>query len=110
MSLEAPKPNFLDVDYLIDASIPQRRMAWPKLLAGGLIAGIAISWLTQHSATGGDNLFLIFLGISLVGSAATTVYQGIATSRRVRAEQATLIEIEELIQLRQWPRVAMGLE
>jgi tetratricopeptide (TPR) repeat protein len=110
MSLEVPKSNFLDVDYLIQASIPQRRLAWPKLLAGGLIAGILISWMMQHSDTGGDNLFSAFLVLSFAGFVATNVYQGIATSRMARAEQATLMEIEEMIQLRQWPRVAMAVE
>jgi len=107
MDEQSPKV-FPDVEQLLEASVPRPRVPWV-----GLAVGVSVSMLVVAAFTGGGGE-----GGSGVSLFASTVAAGMLlvlplilrwTLSDVRAEQAAVAGLAELVQLRRWPEASAGL-
>lgn len=104
-----PAPVFLDVPFLLEASLPRPRTGWFWYGLGGfLLVVLASSYASMRSPVANAAMSLIsglvMFGI-MIGMSALS-WQAI---RRARLEQAQLESIEELVQLRRWPQAGVIL-
>src|SRR6202035_3824126 len=94
-----PQAVFLDVPFLLEASLPRQRTGWFWYGLGGLLLGVLASgYISMHSAAANAGMTLIS-GLVMCGmmiGVSTVSWQAV---RRARLEQAQLESIEELVQL-----------
>jgi len=102
-------PAFLDVPFLLDASLPAPRTGWFWYGLGGFfLVVIASTYATLHSP-GADAAMSLISGVAMFGIMFGMSAVSWHAIRRARMEQAQLEAVEELVQLRRWPQAAVIL-
>lgn len=108
--MESPEPTgFLDVATLLESSHPRPRVQRIWWVAGVLLLIILSGSLVGSSGQGHQAVqglaavAILLLMLVLSGSMVYAV-------RRLRAEQQSVEQIGELIQLRRWPEAALALQ
>jgi len=105
-----PPPMFADVQTLLAASQPKRRVAWMTYATTCMILAILITSLLSNRSADEQQAFeavSTFVMVLLVGG--MFLYNGLQ-ARAQRAELGRLEAAEELVQLRRWPQAAMLLQ
>jgi tetratricopeptide (TPR) repeat protein len=110
--MESPRPQFLDVDSLIELSESRPRSAWLRFGVAGFLLAMMMSWFVGHGGQSAQTqeVLTTVIGLGLATMVLVTGIMGAVNVRRARAEQASLQSIEELIELRRWPEAALWLE
>jgi hypothetical protein len=108
--MNAPPPNFIDVNTLLETSQPRPRMAWFRFAVPAAILGVlAMAMFGQHSSDAQETveaLSSLCMILLLAGMSLANYFQG----RAARIEQVRLEAAEELVQLRRWPQAALLLQ
>jgi tetratricopeptide (TPR) repeat protein len=110
--MEQTGPPFLDVPVLLESSEPRPGILWPNIFIAGSSLAIFLGWYIGRST---ENASLrqslpTLVAMSVTAAMAGLAIRGFARMRRIRAEQSTVMAIEEMIQLRRWPEAAMTLQ
>jgi len=105
-------PPFLDVNSLLEASEPRPRIPFTQFLIGGFILAVVLSLFIDRSAQGGqgEQLLQTMIGFGLMGFVTWIMVMGYLSARRLRAEQAAVGAVDELVQLRRWPEAGIMLQ
>jgi tetratricopeptide (TPR) repeat protein len=105
-------PPFLDVNTLLEASEPRPRIPLIQFLIGGFVMAIILSFFLNRSPQGGasQDLLQSLIGFGLMGFVGCVTLTGFLSVRRVRAEQAAVAAVDELVQLRRWPEAGLMLQ
>src|SRR4029077_3692829 len=106
----AETQDFLDVQALLESSLPKQRVAWFGYAMGGLLLiALASAYVTTQSPQlegvvdqVSKLAFLAIMG-AMAGLMAWTV-------RRQRAEMKRIESLEEFVQLRNWPEAAASAQ
>jgi tetratricopeptide (TPR) repeat protein len=107
MNPPPPSPDNLDVRWMLEASIPRRRIAWVGYGMGVfLVAMLASSVLGE---AGGGTAMRALAGLVILMAIPAMMIGTWMTARGFRAEQANVEAAEELVQLRRWPEAAAVL-
>jgi len=83
-----------------------------QFLIGGFVLAIILSWWLNHSSPGDQSQEVLqsVIGFGLMGFVGCVMLVGFASVRRVRAEQAAVGAVDELVQLRRWPEAGLMLQ
>lgn len=103
-------PPFLEVSTLLETSRPRRSgMRFWHLVAVFMLVVMTSAYFSSHgeAAAQAVNLISSLAMVALVGAMIVIM---VLTVRRVRAEEARLQGIEELVRLRRWPEAAAMLQ
>jgi tetratricopeptide (TPR) repeat protein len=105
-------PPFLDVNTLLEASEPRPRIPLMQFLIGGFVLAIILSFFLNRSSPGGPSQEVLqsLIGFGLMGFVGCVTMVGFVSVRRVRAEQAAVGAVDELVQLRRWPEAGLMLQ
>lgn len=108
--MEPSVPQFLDVDWLLEASQPRPRIKWGWYAVGVFLLIVMIATYVSGSSPAGAafvQLLSLMLSIGLI--VGMTLYT-MLTVRQAREAQLQLEAAEELVQLRRWPQAAVTLQ
>src|ERR1700693_2752289 len=110
--MESSRPQFLDVQSLIELSESRPRSGWMQFGLAGFLLAMLMSWYVGHSGQSAQSqeILTTVIGLGLATMVLVIGITGAINLRRARAEQATVHAIEELIELRRWPDAAIWLE
>jgi len=110
--MESSRPQFLNVQSLLELSESRPRSGWLQFGLGGFVLAMLMSWYVGHSGQSAQSqeIFTTAIGLGLATLVMLIGITGAINLRRARAEQATIHAIEELIELRRWPDAALWLE
>jgi tetratricopeptide (TPR) repeat protein len=105
-------PPFLDVNTLLEASEPRPRFPLVQFLIGGFVLAIILSFFLNRSSQGGpaQDILQSMIGFGLMAFVGCVTIVGFLSVRRVRAEQAAVGAVDELVQLRRWPEAGLMLQ
>jgi tetratricopeptide (TPR) repeat protein len=105
-------PPFLDVNTLLEASEPRPRFPLVQFLIGGFVLAIILSFFLNRSsqAAPAQDLLQTMIGFGLMAFVGCVTVVGFLSVRRVRAEQAAVAAVDELVQLRRWPEAGLMLQ
>ena len=105
---EQATPTFLDVPYLLEASVPRNRTSWLWYAMGAFALFVVLS-----SYVSGQRNKALVEGMSMVamlGLAGAMIATAFVAARSAQREQSELEAAEELIQLRRWDQAAALLD
>ena len=110
LTTDATLTPFLDVEALIDSSVPTRRVGGMRVVL--VLAGVLIAFSLAGASAGDEmrgplNAVTAVLLLAVLGGGAWTTT---STVHRQRRDQQALDDVEELIQLRHWEGAARGVE
>jgi tetratricopeptide (TPR) repeat protein len=105
------RPAFLDVPTLLEASQPRRRTPLIHFLISGFVSAIVLSWVINHSGNSqAQQMLEPLIALGLILLIGTITLLAFITVRRVRAEQAAVAAVDELVQLRRFPEAGLMLQ
>src|SRR4051794_38070529 len=103
-------PEFLDVNALLERSLPRQRHGWFGYAVGVFTLVVL---LTAYLSSKGPIWEALVQGVSAIGMIGVMVAMVMLTlsaARRQRAEMQQVEAIEELVQLRRWPQAALMIQ
>jgi hypothetical protein len=103
-------PPFLDVPTLIEASLPERRVAWMRYSFGIFLLIVVTSMYLSNRSQQLAGLVQVASSLLMLGLVVAMASVTFFTVRSQRGEQRQLETIEELIQMRRWPQAGIVVQ
>jgi tetratricopeptide (TPR) repeat protein len=107
---EPPAIGFLDVQALLERSLPRRSPLRGVYLLGLFILVVLTSAFVSAQSADAANLVRGLSAIAMIGVMAGLFIYSWHIAKQHRAEQLQLEAIEELVTLRRWPQAALLLQ
>jgi tetratricopeptide (TPR) repeat protein len=106
----SPGRSFLDVPWLLEASVPRRPIPRLWFFFGGVIAVLVLSALFSGKSAEARTAMDALSGVLMAGLMAALIISSSLVVRRLRAEQQAVEEIGDMVQLRRWSEAAGKLD
>jgi hypothetical protein len=103
-------PTFLDGDRLFESSRPVARVNLTRWIAGGFLVLMLLSGLIGSQTAGSRAAVSVLCGISIIGLMVAMSAISFYSIRKFRADQRTVEQIGEMVQLRRWPDAALAVD